>query len=54
MVCTDCEWSASTEESSREEVNRKAIQHHVETTHRVVSMRHRNAQEPTLLEDGSN
>jgi hypothetical protein len=54
MVCTDCTWSVSTEEGSQEEVNRKAIRHHVETTHRVVSTQHWNTNERSLLEDVSN
>lgn len=36
--CTDCEWSASTEEyDSRETIARSAITHHVESGHTIDS-----------------
>lgn len=36
--CTDCNWSASTEEyTSRETIGKHAITHHVESGHTIAS-----------------
>lgn len=51
--CTECDWSASTEEyDSREEIGRVAIEHYVRSCHAIASrsLTYQDTPEPNSIE----